>query len=62
MQTEHSEQLCVENSDWGNELCAGENIGNRRKRSRKLRYGYCVLIAYCVRVIGLRVRRKGMGW
>jgi hypothetical protein len=33
------------------ELSAGENIGNRRKRSRTLRYGECVLTADCVRVV-----------
>ena len=29
--------------------CVGENIWNRRKRSRALRYGDCVLTGYCVR-------------
>jgi len=37
------------------ELSAGENIWNRRKGSRTLRYWDCVLTADCVRGIGLRV-------
>ena len=32
----------------------GGYIGNRRKRSRTLRYGDCVFTADCVRVIGYR--------
>ena len=48
----NSRQFSGENGDWLSELNAAENIWNRRKRSRTLRYGDCVLTADCVRVIG----------
>ena len=41
-----------EDGDWLSEVSAGENIWNRRMRSRTLRYWDCVLTADCVRVIG----------
>ena len=34
----NSRQFIGENGDWLSEMSAGENIGNRRKRSRTLRY------------------------
>jgi len=52
MPVEHIPKFRVKNNDSRSELSAGENIGNRRKRSRTLRYGECVLTADCVRVIG----------
>ena len=59
----NSRYFSVESGDWLRELSAGENIWNRRKRSRTLRYGDCVLTADCVREIGWRVgrERKGVG-
>ena len=41
-----------ENGDWLSEMSAGENIWNRIKGSRTLRYGDFVLTGDCVRVIG----------
>ena len=57
----NSRQFSGENGDWLSELSAGENIWDRRKRSRTLRYGDCVLRADCVRVIGWRAGREGSG-
>ena len=48
----NSRYFSGDNGDWLSELSAGENIGSRRKRSRALRYGDCVLTADCVRVVG----------
>jgi hypothetical protein len=47
----NSRYFSGENDDWLSELSSGENIWNRRKRSRTLCYVDCVLTADCVTVI-----------
>ena len=45
----NSRQFSGENGDWLSELNAGENNWNRKRGSRTLRYGDCVLTVGCVR-------------
>ena len=57
----NSRYFSGENGDWLSELSAGENIWNRRRRSRTLRYGDCVLTADCVRALDRGWEGKGVG-
>jgi len=42
-------------------MSAGENVWNKRKGSRILRYGDCVLRGYCVRELDKRWKGRVRG-